>query len=243
MAIEDLSQFELFQGILDLISLGITIFVGLKIISKYTNFKRIEFITVGLMMIFISSPWWGCNISFILILFFNTEISDSLYIFISFGLIPLSVLFWLYSFCHLTYPKSKWKIISIWLIISIVYEIFFIIFLFTDPTLLAIRKTRIDSETQPYVSLYSLGSLIISIITNSIFFKKCLKSDNERVQWMGKFILIAFILFMIGAFLDSAISLNPIALLITRIILVASSVLGYIGWTMPDRVAKWLVKE
>jgi len=60
---------------------------------------------------------------------------------------------------------------------------------------------------------------------------------------MGKFIFLAFILFMIGAILDSAISLNPIALLITRFILVISSILAYIGWIMPDRVAIWLLKE
>jgi hypothetical protein len=241
MGIEDLSELEIIQGILGLISLGITIFIGLKIISKFNIYKRIEFITVGLLMIFITSGWWGSALTFIVYVVLDSEISDSLYIFLSYGLLPLSILFWLYSFSHLTYPNSKWKIVLIWVIISILYEIYFIILLFADPTLLAIRTTRFDSQTQPYVSLYLLLIFIITIITNSIFFKKCLKSEDKKIQWMGKFIFLAVIIFLIGAIIDSTITLNPITLFITRSLFLVSSILSYIGWIMPNRVAEKLI--
>ncbi|MFX1338109.1 MAG: hypothetical protein ACFFDK_05840 [Promethearchaeota archaeon] len=243
MGIEDLSDLEIIEGILGLISLGITIFIGLKIISKFSIHKRIEFITVGLLMIFISSAWWGCILAFIVYIVLNSDIPDSLYIFLSYGLLPISVLLWLYSFGHLTYPNSKWKIVLIWVIISILYEIYFVILLFTNPTLLAIRTTRFDSQTQPYVSLYLILILIITIITNSIFFRKCLKSDDEKIQWMGKFIFLAIIIFLIGSILDSSITINAIMLFITRTLFLVSSILGYIGWIMPKRVASWLIKE
>lgn len=243
MGVDSLTQLELFQGIMGLISLGISIFVGLTIVSKYFKIKRVELLTVGLMMVFITSAWWGSSLAFILVLLIGYEISDITYIFISYGLVTLSSIFWVYSFGYLVYPKSKWKIFSIWLAISVLYTIFFMYYLFSDPSILAVRVTRFDSETKYFVSGYVLLSLLMSLITQFIFLKRSLQSDDAKIRWKGKFIFIAYIVFLIGAILDSVISLNPIALLITRTLLAFSSILGYIGWIMPDRVANWLVKE
>jgi hypothetical protein len=116
-------------------------------------------------------------------------------------------------------------------------------YLFTNPSLLAVRVTRFDSETKTIVSLYVLLSLLISLITQYIFFRRSTASEDKRIKWKGRFIFIGFIMFLIGGILDSVFQLNPITLFLTRILLAISSIVSYIGWIMPDRIANWLVKE
>ena len=243
MGLEGLTQFEIIQGFAGLISLAISIFVGLKIISKYFTYKRVELLTVGLMMVFITSAWWGASLAFIMYFVFNSELSDVSYIFISYGLVSLASIFWIFSFGYLVYPKLKWKLLSIWLAISIVYTIFFMYYLFINPSFLAERITPFDSETRYFVSGYVLLSLLMSLITQIIFLRVSLQSNDPRIRWKGKFIFLGLIVFLIGAILDSVIALDPVTLFITRILLVISSILGYIGWIMPERVANWLIKE
>ncbi|MFX1443159.1 MAG: hypothetical protein ACFFHV_07080 [Promethearchaeota archaeon] len=243
MGLEGLTQLEILQGIVGLISLGISFIVAFKIISKYFTYKRPELITVGLMMLFVTSGWWGSALAFIMFVVFNLELSDFFYIFISYGFVSLSSIFWLYSFAYLVYPKSKWKILSVWLAISILYTILFIYYILIDPSVLAIRITRFDTETRYFVAGYILLSLLISLITQAIFLKGSISSKDKRIRWKGKFIFLGFSIFLIGAVLDSVVPLTSITLLITRILLITSSIVSYIGWIMPERVANWLVKE
>ncbi len=243
MGIEGLTELELIEGFLGTISLIITIFVGLRIVWKYFTFKRIEFITIGFTMVSLTSGWWGANFSFWAYLIFDIVLPDVIYFFLSQGFTPLAIILWVYSFCHLVYPKSKWKIVSIIVVIGILYEIFFIIFLITDPTIIGTKITKFDAEFHLFVFSYIIFSLIVSLITNIIFFKHCLRSEDPKIRWKGKFVFIGFIVFLIAAILDSGIPLNPITLFITRLMLVFSSIISYIGWIMPDRVARWLIKE
>jgi hypothetical protein len=243
MAFSDLTQFEIIQGFAGLISLSIMIFIGFIIVSKYFKYKKIEFMTVGLMMVFITSGWWGSTLNFLFYAFFNFEMGDQLYIFISYGIVSLASIFWIYSFSHIVYPDSKWKIFSIWLVISIVYSIFFIYYLFTDSSILAIRITRFDSETRYFVTVYILLSLLISLITQYIFLTKSIHSDDAIIRWKGKLIFSGYIIFLIGAVLDSTIALTPMILLLTRVLIVVCALISYIGWIMPKKVANLLVKK
>ena len=243
MGFEGLTQFEIIQGFVGLINITITTIVGIKILSKYFTHKKVELLSVGLMMIFVTSAWWGSLSAFLLYVLFDYEISDITYIFISYGLVSITSIFWFYSFGYLVYPKSKWKIVGVWLTISIIYTIFFMYLLFTNLSLLAIRVTRFDSETKTIVSGYVLLSLMLSLITQYIFFRRSKASKDKTIKWKGRFIFVGFLIFLIGAILDSVFQLTPITLFLTRILLVISSIVSYIGWTMPDRVANWLVKE
>jgi len=89
-----------------------------------------------------------------------------------------------------------------------------------------------------FINSKSINSLILYSI-----FKKSSASEDNRVIWKGRLIFFGFILFLIGGILDSVVKLTPITLLLTRMLLVASSIISYFGWIMPDRVANWLVKE
>ena len=243
MGLEGLTQFEIIQGFVGIINLAITTIVALKILSKYFTHKKVELLTVGLMMFFVTSAWWGSAFAFILYALFDYDLSDIAYIFISYGLVSLSSIFWFYSFGYLVYPKSKWKIVGVWLAISIVYTIFFMYFLFTNLSILAVRVTRFDSETKTFVSAYVLISLLSSLVAQYIFFRRSSGSEDKIVKWKGRFIFLGYIIFLIGGILDSIVQLNPITLFITRVLLAVSSIVSYIGWTMPEKVADWLMKK
>lgn len=239
----NLESLTIIEGILGIISISISIFLGIKMISKYFVFKKIEFITMGLTMIFVSNGWWGSALAFVLYALFNFEISDTLYIFISYGLSPIAFMFWTYTFCHLVYRKLKWQIVGVFLAISVLYEIFFFTFLFSNPSILAERVARSDSEANLYVFSYLIFILLTTLITYTIFFRQCLKSENSKIRLKGLFIYIGIIIFIIGTFIDAFISLTILTLFITRMILIFSGILTYIGWVMPNRVAKWIIKD
>ncbi|MHA1803625.1 MAG: hypothetical protein ACTSU4_03700 [Promethearchaeota archaeon] len=243
MGVESFTSFELFQGGFGLAMLTVNFLLGIRIVSKYRTIKRKELITVGLMLIFLYSAWWGSAISFITILVFNVDVSDTFYIIISYGLIPIASLLWMYSFALLVYPHSKWKLFLIYLVFNFAYVIIFFYYLITNPSLLVIRVSKIDSETELVVTSYVMITLAISLITTFIFMRKSMLSPDKTIQWKGKLIFLALVIFVIGAVLDSVVSLTPPTLFFTRLILMISSVISYIGWIMPPRVAKLLSKE
>ncbi|MFX1395187.1 MAG: hypothetical protein ACFFAH_16710, partial [Promethearchaeota archaeon] len=112
MASENISYFDMLGGFIGLFAIILSIFLGIKIILKYRNNPKIEFITIGCVFIFITSGWWGASLSFLLYFFFYIEISDSLYLILSYFLIPISLLFWIYTFSHLVYTDIKWRIVG-----------------------------------------------------------------------------------------------------------------------------------
>ncbi|MHA1804022.1 MAG: hypothetical protein ACTSU4_05750 [Promethearchaeota archaeon] len=239
MGIESFTSFELFYGFIGLIPLTINFILGIRISLKYLTYRKEELITVGLMLVFITSPWWGSAFSFLAILLFNINLSDTSYIIISYGLIPIASLFWIYSFVLLVCPHLKWKIFLVYALFTACYEILFFYYLFTNPSLLAIRVSKLESETQLVVTSFALITMAISVITNFLFMKKSLQSQERIIRWKGKLIFISLLVFILGALLDSIVSLTPLTVLITRIILMVASILSYIGWIMPERIAKY----
>jgi len=76
-----------------------------------------------------------------------------------------------------------------------------------------------------------------------MFLRSSLKSDEAKIRLKGKFIFVTFVIYVFATIMDSSITLTTTTLFITRMLLIISSILGYIGWTMPDRISRWLIKE
>ncbi len=243
MVIESLTSVELVQGFIEITQLTLNFVLGIRIIMKYINIKRFELITIGGMTIFLTSAWWGSGLSFLSILFFDVPLSENIYIIISYGLIPVASLLWMYSFGLLVYPHYRWKIFFVYLTFNLVYVGIFFYYLYVDPSLLVLRISKFDSETQIVVTSFIIITLIISLATNFIFMRKSLKSEQPKIRYKGIFIFCALVTFVVGAVLDSIFSLTPITVVITRSILMISSILQYIGWIMPEGIAKILIKE
>jgi flagellar biosynthesis protein FliQ len=67
-----------------------------------------------------------------------------------------------------------------------------------------------------------------------------MRAEEELVKWKGRFLLIAFLLFIVGAIFDAVIELNEITIIVIRLILIFSAIGYYLGFFLPDRIAQIL---
>lgn len=234
--------------LLIMIFIIISFIIGLKIIYKYQENKRKTFITVGLAWIFYSASWWNDMIKFIIsdiggIMY--TEQDNYLVYLLTVPLSSIAMIFWIYSFCEMTYPNWKKRILLIYLPIAILSFIR-LFFLYNENSFL-ITILFIISDV-------ILGIFIITfIITGYLFFEQTRKSDLLNIRWKGRFLLIAFISFTVGSSLEMIFDIffyefsgETIFLLyytITRIILISSAIEYYLGFFIPKRLLRFLMKK
>ena len=100
MALETL---DYINGPSSIIFVGISVILGLKIISKYFEYKKKELLYVGLTWILMTEMWWSSSSSFIVALFNNGEgLSVTAYVLIANLLVPVALFVWLLAFTELT---------------------------------------------------------------------------------------------------------------------------------------------
>ncbi|MFX1393776.1 MAG: hypothetical protein ACFFAH_13405 [Promethearchaeota archaeon] len=243
MGIEDLTQLELFDGIMGLIYPAVGIIIGTIIGSKYAKLKRKELLYVGISLICVAISYLALGITFLTIVFFDFVLDDTIYIIIFIGFSAFGVLSFALAMTILLYPYSRKKIVLIYAVICISYEAYLLICLFTNPTLIATRISRMDIDVTPIVSLFTLFAILNALILIIPFIRRLLKSDNLRILWKGRFLLISVIVLVIATILVVISGTNMIIIIISRLLLVIRMFLSYLGWLLPERVAKWLIKE
>lgn len=239
----ELNSIELLIGIFNLIGITISLIIGIKIIFKFFEFKRREFILFGLVAILVTEPWWPSTVLFLSILFFGNPIDPRICFLLGNIFIPLTLLLWLAVFTDLIKYKRKKMVLIIFSIEGILFEVIFLYLLFTNPSILGKVDRNLDINYGYFLSLYHLSVLIITIITVTLFARVTLKSDNPEVRLKGKLILVAVYSFIVGAILD-ILSANSLILLITaRIILILASIELYGGFILPNWMKKILLKQ
>ncbi|MHA1805672.1 MAG: hypothetical protein ACTSU4_14245 [Promethearchaeota archaeon] len=241
---------EILQGSLNLVFVIISFIVGLTILSKYRIYKKRDYILIGLTWMGICTPWLHGAIT-IIVYFFNPLVIESesfitMRFIIAYTSIPIIVLLWFIVFTDFLYKNKQKLIVSIIAIISLTCEVLFFTFLIID------RENLIGYFGAPFLAIYSpfmritfMFFLGIAFITFLMFASKSLKSTEKEIQWKGRFLIIAFILFTVSAVLDSiAIFLTqPFLIVMNRIFLMSSAIFFYFGWILPDRLKKILIKE
>jgi hypothetical protein len=240
-----LEPFEVLNGIFSIISVIISVIVGLKIASKYFEFKKREFLLVGITGILMSEPWWPSSISFISAITGGPGLTLQEYLFIGNLLVPFSVFIWLIAFTDLLYKDQQKKVLLIWGIAAIIYQIFFFIFLFVEPSVLADLGgfcMCVDIEYKSFARYFLFAIAAITLITGALFAKESLKSDNPEMKLRGKFLMFAFISWFFGAVMDALLPMSELTVFVFRSILITSSFCFYIGFIMPDIVKKWFLK-
>ena len=257
MGLEDLTEYEIISGILGLIAFSISLAVGIIIVLKYFQYKRHELLTVGLQMIFVSSGWWASLLSFVLFILFDFYFPTTLFLILTYGIQPITHLFWIYSFAYLVYPKSKWKFFLVFFLVAVLYEIHFWYFMIVDPTGIAIRESQfIYTDISPIIQLYVLFILVVGLITVYNFSKQLMRSDEPKTRWRGKFLMYSMILLAINAIVVIIITVTQepwdptqftpeqIAIsIVLNIIIYVSTILSYFGWIMPEWLENRLIKE
>ncbi|TXT61490.1 MAG: conserved membrane protein of unknown function [Promethearchaeota archaeon] len=239
----NLNLFDYIHGITTLTFVLLSIIIGIRLLTKYKTLKRKEIITVGLAWIFLSSAWWGSSFSFLSILIANYEFEELLFFSLANLFIPVALVCWIYSFSHIIYPNSEKKITIPFLVISAIYEVILIILLLNPSSYPEyIGEIRDEFYYSPGILtlVFQLLSVLITIITGYMFSYKSLKATDKKVKWKGRFLVIAFTLFIVGALFDALIPMDEITVVIVRSILILSAIFYYLGFLLPDRLAELL---
>lgn len=139
--------------------------------------------------------------------------------------------------------KSKQKLLlGIFSAEAIIFEIIFLITFLTDFTLIGTRNSPFYVEWALFIDIYLIASIVLFLTTGILFARRSIQSIDEIVQLKGKLLILAFITFTIGTFLDVVIELTEITLLIARIFVIIAAFSFYFGFSLPDRIKNLILK-
>jgi hypothetical protein len=233
-----LQPFDILNLILQTIFIGITVIIGLTIVSKYFKYKDRVFLMVGLAWIGMVEPWMGSVSNFFFTLITGRMFNVQTYLLIGMSLIPLSLFFWFVAITDLIYEKRQKFILFFIAVYGIIFEIFFLYYIFTDPAVLAELHGVIHIEYKFPIQIFLFSVLLITIITGIDFARFSLKSEKVEIRLKGKFLLIAFILFVMGSISNIIFLRDIFILFLTRIILISASLCFYFGLILPNFIKK-----
>jgi hypothetical protein len=238
----ELTLLEILTGLFNLIFVIISSIVGLKILSKYAEYEKNYYIYVGITWIGISTPWLHGALAFVL-LFFNIILDETIRFIIGYAFIPIITVLWLFVFTDFMYRDKRKIILALYIIISLICEILFFFFLFTDRVnMIGYFERTFSAVYRPFVRFTLIFFLITALITFLLFARESINSGDVELKLKGKFLIIAFIIYAVCAVLDSFFLFQPVIVVMVRILLMISSVMFYFGWILPKPVKNALIK-
>ena len=238
-----LNEIEFLNGLLSLIYSLITLLLGLLIASKYRKHKQTSLLYIGISISAFAMPWYPSSISFLMIILTGNGLSEQAYFFIGIAFIPLLIFVWMFGITEFIFENNRKIILAIYALVGIVFDIFFIYYLLSDPGSIGTLQGPLDVEYHGFTRIYLIFLIATVLITVITFGVKALKSDKPDIRLKGKFISIAIFFWLTGAVADAFIPLTIATLLIIRIILITSIILNYIGWIMPEPIKKLFIKD
>ncbi|MFX1499157.1 MAG: hypothetical protein ACFFBH_16695 [Promethearchaeota archaeon] len=225
----------------------INLLIGFYSLYKSAKLKAKLLAVTSITIIFVGLLWLGPATDFITILVTSPSHNIQpywLYPILSYVWAAPGIFFGMYIGGELLMPKRKWILLSVFLIICVVYEVFllwnppygiFSSFNFTVPGVdFPVGSDLIDTSSMPlpvswYPTFYFLILFILSIlIFNGIGFLIKAKQATGILRKKFSYLSIGFILFAIIVVFDSVVP-PMVALSIVRFGIIVSSILLYLG--------------
>jgi len=229
------------SGILGFLAVCIAWLYGGIVLYKYIKTKEKILFYFFLAIMFTMSPWYPSGLGYVFWLITSEELVYPVYVLLGTIGVPIALLSWIQIYMPALHPKQKNLVTILALSFSIVFYCYVIFFLFVAPgapvvDLIGIKRSAIDIDYKGLLLVFLAFSLLISTITGNDFAIASLKiKDNPAIRWKGRFLIISFNLFAIGAIGDGFIPLSPATLIIFRTLMMLSSTFYYIGFILP----KW----
>ena len=250
----DLLPIDFLQGILALLFCINGLIIGISILLKYREFKSIVYVYIGIAWLGLAFPWLPDAISFLMILLVNTQLNLYVYFIIGNAFLPLFLFLWIAAVCDFIYKEKKKLILTIYGILSILFEIVFFFLLITDINQIGqLVPGRAFTVDFAIIVILLLIVIIISFLAFGVQFgRQSLKSSEPEVKLKGKLIIVALVIFSVAAMLDSvigALGLDPtdptlgILFIATRVSLMVSGILFYGGFFLPSVMKKLFLRE
>ncbi len=238
-----LSPTDFLNGLFSLIFVSVTIIVGLRIALHYFKIKNRVFLLVGLGWAGLCSAWYPSTISFVSVLITGEGLEPMMYFFIGNVILHLAATLYILGVTEMIYKEKQKIIIGIFVIIGIIYNIYFYWALLTDPSIIGTLEGYMDVTYVRLVSIYLFLLIILLCVFTLLLGRQSLKSEQPDLKLKGKLIMIAIILYVLGAILDGLFELTALTLIIARSVLISSSILFYLAYMMPEFIKKRLKKE
>ncbi|MBD3196495.1 MAG: hypothetical protein GF317_15655 [Candidatus Lokiarchaeota archaeon] len=240
-----LENFDILNGIFNLVFVGISIVLGIIILRKYFKNRNPNFIFMGTTLIFLTSGWYGTSASFLVAVIFGNEgLSFELIMLLNFIPLPFGLISWIIVFTNLLYKNFQKIILGMIVIITIFFYVVFIYALFTNPNSVGNKISPVDtSGNSLFLLSYVFIFIIIVLVTGIRFAYETMNYEDSETKWKGRLLMLAFPTFCIGGFLDSTITSSELTLIIFRIILIISAFEFYGGFILPKWLKKLLIKK
>ncbi len=233
---------EILNGIFSIIFILLSIIVGLTMIIKYFEYKQRTLLFFGFTWIGLTSPWLPSTISFLKALITSTGLTPATYFLIGNIAAPIIILIWIIAFTDLKYKDKQKIFIIVYVIIGIFFEVYLIYFIINDPNVIGELSGILDVRYKSVALIYAVFIVLNVLITGILIARDSLKSEEQEIKLKGRFLLVAFISWTIGAIMDAALDPNIVTLTIARLILISSALEFYCGFLLPEKVRKIFLK-
>ena len=253
MGLLDLTSLEILQGSLSLMYVIIVFKLGIKIISQFfkqkpTNSRDWTYIYFGVFFILMSSLNWSISLSFISNILIDNTIEPILFFGITWIPMGLAQLCWMFVLHGFKILRREYLYWVFYLTTTIIYEVFLIIFLITDLSMIGILTGRIYYFVGPiFIPIFAFFSFSHYSFTLIILFRHLMKSKDIKIRWRARFYLGGYVLLMTGDFLSMGFMLfninNLFSALLVYILLIPSAFSYYFAFYMPEWLSKWLLKD
>ncbi|TXT61106.1 MAG: conserved membrane protein of unknown function [Promethearchaeota archaeon] len=236
-----LSLVEGALGLITLLFMVLSIYLGRLCLKKCTKYKSWETVYIAVSWISLTFFWNPAALKFIFLLF-NIIIDPGIFLWIfsltGAMLLPVAVTLWLTSLLNIMISNQAIKqiILSILLILNTTFLILLFLLLIGRSSLVGAVNSSYSVDWAPFVEVFFIYSIILISLTGVYFFYKYVTLENEPGEAKNKIRNhlpeLLFLLFSIFGIIDTLNS-NIIVNLIMRIFLILILILFYIGFVIP----------
>lgn len=243
LAIE-LNTLQILQGSFTFAFVLISLILGLVIISKYFQYRRREYLLVGITWIFLVSPYWPDAISFLLIIFTGEKLPEPIYFFIANAFVAPIHITWIVVITDFIFKDKQKYIVPVFVVGAIAFEIVFLSIFLIDPYLIGTPQPNpFYVEWALFIDLYLIVSIALFLITGILFARESLRSEKKELKLRGWFLLIAFVAFTVGTLIDIVPELTEVTIVIARLFVIVAAFSFYFGFTMPEFIKKLFINR
>jgi hypothetical protein len=106
-----------------------------------------------------------------------------------------------------------------------------------------IEEGIFSSQLTPFAIGFQIFGLLTFVISGFSFSWQSITSADLKITWKGRFLFAAFLSFTIGSILEALFILDPISLILVRILLISANLEFYFGFFLPDNLSEFLIEK